>query len=199
MKYAIISGSSRAKSQSSKISHYIQNELKAYGETFLFELAGNPLPLWDESIWSGDPTWQKAWTPIQTELQAADAFVFVVPEWGGMVPPAVKNFFLLCSHQELGHKPGLIVTVSSSRNGAYPVSELRMSSYKNNRLCYIPEHLIVREAEKVLNPGEALSEDDRYLRQRTTYCLKLLDQYAKALLLVRKSGIIDHKSFPNGL
>jgi len=45
---------------------------------------------------------------------------------------------------ELGHKPALIVAVSSGDGGAYPVSELRMSSYKNNRLCYIPEQVALK-------------------------------------------------------
>ena len=89
-----------------------------------------------------------------------------------MVPSAVKNFFLLCSAQELGHKPGLIVSISSSRNGAYPVAELRMSSFKNNRLLYIPEHLILRDVEKMFNPGEPGLEDDIYYRQRLDYCLQ---------------------------
>ena len=41
-----------------------------------------------------------------------------------------------------------------------------MSSYKNNRLCYIPEHVIVRNVEKVLNGNseENDSSADAYFR-----------------------------------
>jgi hypothetical protein len=40
----------------------------------------------------------------------------------------------------------LIIAVSGGAGGgAYPVAELRMSSYKNSRICYLPEHLIVRQ------------------------------------------------------
>ncbi len=45
----------------------------------------------------------------------------------------------------------LIVAVSSGAGGAYPVAELRMSSYKNSRICYIPEQIIIRDVENVLN------------------------------------------------
>ncbi len=201
MKYTIVCGSSRATSQSGKIARYIQNELHTLGakDTYLLDLANNPLPLWDESVWSDGETWVNLWNPIKSQLQSSDAFIFVVPEWGGMVPSAVKNLFLLCSAQELGHKPGYIVAISSSRGGSYPVSELRMSSYKNNRICYIPEHLVIRDVEKLFNPGAPLGEDDTYMRSRLTYGLRLLGQYASALQTVRVSGIIDHKAFPNGM
>jgi NAD(P)H-dependent FMN reductase len=143
--------------------------------------------------------WTKVWNPIKAELQSSDAFIFVVPEWSGMVPPAVKNFFLLCSHGELGHKPALIVAISSSRGGAYPVNELRISSYKNTRLLYLPEHFIVRDVEKMFNDAKPASEDDKYLRQRLDYCLKLLQAYGKAMKEIRSSGVIDHKAYPNGM
>jgi hypothetical protein len=74
-----------------------------------------------------------------------------------------------------------------------------MSSFKNNRLCYIPEQLIVREVEKVFNSGEAGGEDDAYLRQRLSYCLRLLTQYGHAFRQLRDSGVVDHKTYPNGM
>ncbi len=201
MKFTILSGSSRSKSQSSKISHFIQARLRSKPDTstYFLDLAGNPLPLWDESIWEGAPAWKKAFDPIKTELQSSDAFVFVVPEWGGMVPSAVKNFFLLCSVNELGHKPALIVSISSARGGTYPVAELRMSSYKNNRVVYIPEQLIVRDVEKMFNEGPATHEDDIYLRERLDYSLDMLRVYGTSLNQVRSSGILDHKKFPFGM
>ena len=42
----------------------------------------------------------------------------------------------------MAHKPGLIVTVSAGLGGSYPVTELRISSHKNTRLCYIPDHVL---------------------------------------------------------
>ena len=201
MKFSIISGSHRDDSQSARLSGYIEGRVQDIltVETFKFELAGNPLPLWDESFWSDDSKWNKIWTPLKEQFQASDAFIFVVPEWHGMVPSGVKNLFLLASNAEFGHKPGLIVTVSASQNGAYPVAELRASSTKNNRLVYIPDHVILRNAEKIFHPGEPQSEEDKYLRQRTDYSLKVLKEYAGAMRQIRESGVIDYKAYGNGM
>jgi NAD(P)H-dependent FMN reductase len=202
MKIGIIVGSHRAKSQSAKIADVIRMELTEpalVASVFNLDLATKKLPLWDEGVWSGDPEWKKIWEPIATELKACDGFVVISPEYHGMVPSALKNFFLLAGKDELGHKPGLIVAVSSARGGSYPVAELRLSSYKNSRINWIPEHLIVRNAEQVLNGGKAVSEDDQFIRDRLQYCLKLLLEYSKALKLVRASGVVDFKTHPNGM
>ena len=68
-----------------------------------------------------------------------------------MVPAALKNFFLLwAATGELSHKPALPCAVSAGEGGAYVISELRMSSYKNNRLCWLPEQLIARQVKSIL-------------------------------------------------
>lgn len=201
MKITILNGSSRHNAQSGKITRFLEKELNKLFklETYILDLTDNPLPLWDESIWAGSPKWKEIWDPIKKELQSSDAFIFVVPEWGGMAPPQVKNFFLLSSVYELGHKPALLVSVSSARNGVYPISELRASSYKNNRVVYLPEHLIVRDAEAMLNGESPANEDDRYLRDRSRYCLQILHAYAEALKPVRAANLLDHKKYPNGM
>jgi hypothetical protein len=117
-----------------------------------------------------------------------------------MVPSGLKNFFLMWGKGELAHKPALIVAVSAGDGGAYPVAELRMSSYKNNRLCYIPEQLIVRHVESVLNDGgENNPEADAYFRDRSLFALRLLREYALALRAVRDSGLAIDDRFKNGM
>ncbi|GAB1538266.1 NAD(P)H-dependent oxidoreductase [Scytonema sp. NUACC21] len=204
MNIAIVSGSHRVESQSGKVALFIQNMLAQPEfegvETVLFDLGKKPLPEWEESKWQGAEKWKLEWEPISNKLKECDALVAVSPEWSGMVPPRLKNFFLLCDNNELAHKPGLIVAVSSSRGGAYPIAELRMSSYKNTRLLWIPEHVIVRDVEKVLNETfEAVSKDDKFIQDRLLYGLKLLVAYAKSLINVRESGIINHEEFPYGM
>jgi len=204
MKISIISGSHRQASQSEKVARFIQAMLesqKLCDSTWLFTLAGNPLPLWDESIWEGNPDWQQHLGPISEQLASSDGFVVVAPEWHGQVPAGLKNFFLMWSKGEVAHKPGLIVTVSSADGGAYPVAELRMSSYKNNRICYLPEQVIVRHVERVLNddPGQNDRDADTYFRERIRYALGILVEYAKALAQVRASGVTDLSKFKNGM
>lgn len=201
MKFAIISGSARQNSQSIKIAKYLEKELKLdpSHSTYLLDLAGNPIPIWDEGIFGPDDNWKAKWTPVSQELKSADGVIIVCPEWHGAVPVGVRNLLQIGTHSEFGHKPALIVAVSAAVGGAYPVSELRMSGYKNNRLCYIPEQLIIRNVGQTFNGSTMESQDDAYLRTRATYCLKLLGEYAKALKTVRSSGIIDHKTYPNGM
>jgi NAD(P)H-dependent FMN reductase len=203
MKIAIISGSHRQNSQSIKVATHIQKTLldnKHADEAWVFSLAGNPLPMWDEGIWEGDEKWKAILTPISEQLSSCDGFVIIAPEYHGQVPAALKNFFLMWKH-ELSHKPALIVGVSSADGGSYPVAELRMSSYKNNKLCYMPEHLIIRNVESVLNENKADNneETDSYFRERIDWTLAQLIQYAIALKQVRDSGVTQTDKFGNGM
>jgi NAD(P)H-dependent FMN reductase len=202
MKIGIIVGSHRKHSQSAKVAAYVKNSLgrvTASAQVYTLDLAIQPLPFWDEGVWKGDSSWVNLWTPIGNELKQCSALVVISPEYHGMVPAALKNFFLLATKDEIGHKPGLIVSVSSGRGGSYPVVELRSSSYKNSRLNWIPEHMIVRNAEHVLNADAATTEEDRMTRERLDYCLRILVEYGRALTLVRESGVIDYKTHPNGM
>lgn len=204
MKIMLISGSHREHSQSEKVARHIAQSLLDHQQattTEVFTLAGNPLPLWDEGIWANTPAWQATLNPLSEKLAASDGFVIISPEWHGQVPAGLKNFFLLWGAGELAHKPALIVTVSSSDGGAYPVAELRMSSYKNNRLCYIPEQVIVRHVESVLNADTDKNNPaaDQYFRDRIVYAGGILCAYAKALKGVRESGITQTEVFRFGM
>lgn len=203
MKITVISGSHREQAQTLKVAKVIQRMLGEgiCEETYLVNLANNPLPLWDEGVWEGEAKWTELLDPIRAELASSDAFVVCTPEWHGQVPAGLKNFFLLFGRKELGHKPALIVSVSSADGGAYPVAELRMSSYKNSRLCYIPEHIIVRNVEQVLNENEEDNnkDTDSYFRERIEWTLTILKAYAVGLQQVRESGVTENDKFPNGM
>ncbi len=203
MKITIISGSHRPEGQSHKVAAFIQQTLLdgICDECAIVSLADNPLPLWDQGVWDGDEKWTELLTPIREELANSDAFVVISPEWHGQVPAGLKNFFLLFGKNELGHKPALIVAVSSGDGGAYPVAELRMSSYKNSRLCYIPEQIILRNVESVLNESAADNDarSDSYYRERISWALNILKAYAGALTQVRDSGVTQTDKFNNGM
>lgn len=205
MKIAIISGSHRVESQSKKVANFIQEmlhaEFKNNIETLILDLGSNPLPDWDESKWDEKcEKWKTEWQPISQQLRECSAFVVVCPEWGGMVTPRLKNLFLLCDDYELSHKPGLIVSVSSGRGGSYPVAELRMSSYKNTYILWLPEHVIIQNVDNVLNEiFKSSSESDDYIQSRLLYSLRLLNEYADKLSMVRQSGLLNHEKFPYGM
>ena len=186
-------------SQSAKVMGAITRALKVISpneDVYPIDLAVHKLPLWDVEIPSGDEARVKELAGI---LDNSDAFVFVVPEWHGMVPAAMKNFFLFFSAGYLAHKPALIVSVSAGEGGSYPIAELRASSYKNSRICYLPEHLIVRKVEQVFNAeGKNDERSQAYLEERLNYCLEMLLCYSRGLAQVRKE-LPDASAFPNGM
>ena len=194
---ALIAGSSRSGSQSAKVARYLRQRLielglTSAGQCSLIDLGERGLPLW--------PADDKGpWADYQQQLAAADGLVVIAPEWNGMACPAVKNFFLYASKAELAHKPALLVGVSSGIGGAYPISELRASGYKNCRIAYLPEHLIVRQVEAVMNEGPAAGEDDLRIRARADYALDILGKYAEALKPVRAAIDLSNPAFTNGM
>jgi azobenzene reductase len=201
MHIALIAGSHRPHSQSGRIGTYIAGRLATLQpstSTDLIDLGGNPLPLWDESAWQKDGAAATAFAPYAARLIKADGLVIISPEWAGMVAPGLKNFLLYTHESQVGHKPALITTVSSGRGGSYPVNELRTSGYKNNKILYIPEHIIVRDAEKIFVEGSSHG-DDGYLRGRVDFALKILLAYTDALKPLRTSGIVADKAFPFGM
>ena len=202
MQIAIIVGSHRKDSQSAKVARFLASQLTSLGDhsCWICDLGKDPLPLWDEDIGSDAPQWSGL-KALTKKIDAADAFIMIAPEWHGMVPAALKNFFLVCGGTSFAHKPALPVGVSVGPGGTYPINELRTSSYKNNRLCYLPEHLIVRNCMVVMNKEESENDEGEhsYISERSLYCMKQLIAYADALAQVRASGTADLTPYPNGM
>jgi len=199
MKISIISASHRINSQSKKISTFFKNNLSKIDsklDTFVLDLAYAGLPLWSPEKKDGKGIWGDTWNSISSNLINSDGFILVVPEYGGMATPAAKNIFLLCGNGELAHKPGLIVSVSSGNGGAYPISELRSSSYKNTHIMWIPENIIIRNVEE-FNPGAHGKKIPEWLDNRIDYVLKLLLTYASNMKPIRE--IVNRKDFGNGM
>ncbi len=199
MKLFLVCGSHNENSQSIKVTHFLSERAKKKGfdQIFVLDLAKNPLPLWTpdfETYSAGNISYPS----LLQEVKSSEAFIVLTPEWNGMATPGIKNFFLYFSNPALFHKPALIVTVSAGHGGAYPVIELRSSGYKNTKLCYIPEHVIVRDAEDVLNDITPCSKADIFIRKRIDFCLLVLREYGEALLKVR-SAQVDYEEFLYGM
>lgn len=199
MKIGIIIGSHRQDSQSTKVGQFLATLLQAEkAEVDVIDLAGNPLPLWDESAWNPESDLAKQFAVYGARLKACDGYVVVAPEWAGMVPAGLKNFFLFTNANQVGHKPAMIVGVSASGNGVYPVAELRGSSYKNSKIVYVPDQLIVRNVKDVMN-GAPASDADTYIQTRAGHSVRMLLAYAAALKPVRDNANAYHKDYPYGM
>lgn len=57
----------------------------------------------------------------------------------------------------------------------------------------------MRDADHVLNGETVENEGDQFIRGQLDYSLRMLMEYAKALQAVRSSGVIDYKTYPNGM
>ena len=199
MKISIISASHRTNSQSKKISGFIQDNLRQIDSKLdvkILDLADAALPLWSPQKKDGKGIWGETWNSISSNLEESDGFILVVPEYGGMATPVAKNIFLLCGNGEFAHKPGLIVSISSGNGGAYPISELRSSSYKNTHIMWIPENIIIRNVEE-FNPGAHSENIPNWLDDRIDYVLKLFLTYASNMRPIRE--IVNRKDFGNGM
>ena len=202
MKIGIISGSTRQKKpQSAKVAKFVQNlELQAGHSTYLLDLSVTPIKYWDETFWSDYANFDANWSVASHELHSCDALIIVAPEWNGMLPPALSNIFHLATKGELANKPALIISVSAAINGVYPIAQLRLNSYKNTFINYLPEHVIIRNVNSVLNDLEVVeTEEDKNIRERLSYSLKILAVYAEGFVSIRNSEIIKNNPFPYGM
>ena len=204
MNFLCVSGSHQKNSQSHKVVGWLGAALEAKGQDMhadYVDLAGDPLPLWNADAWDDSSALAKRAQRFIDRAADADAFILVAPEWAGMAPAGLKNFLLYMSSKVCAHKPCLLVGVSAGRGGSYPIAELRMSGYKNNRLVYIPDHLIVQDVQNVMNASTTDENHgaDQYIQKRANHSLDVLVAYAKALKEMRGANTLDHPDFPFGM
>jgi NAD(P)H-dependent FMN reductase len=205
MHIVILCGSNRKASNSERVSRFIAHRLhqdfpQESVTTTVIQPVEETLPLWNESFFQAGSPLQASWAPFSAQLEQADAFVFVLPEWNGMAPGGVKNFLQFCGTKELAHKPALLVGVSSGMGGLYPLVELRTNSFKNNKICYIPEQVVIREVSEVLLDFDLpVGEKDTYIRSRINFTLQVLLAYTKALKGMREVATLSHPLHPFGM
>ena len=199
MNISLIAASHRENSQSKKITDIIEAKLKIFDKLIkisVIDLASTNIPFWSPEKKKGKGVWSDTWKNVSNTLANSSGFILVVPEYGGMATPQAKNLFLLCDKGELAHKPGLIVSVSSGNGGAYPITELRSSSYKNTHIMWIPENIIIRNVEE-FNPGNHGDKIPEWLDDRIDYVLELLLAYVSNMKPLRE--LINRKDFGNGM
>ena len=106
-------------------------------QSSLLDLHKLDLPLWSSHAVADESTKQL--------IAEADGFVFVVPEWHGMVPPAFKNLFYYFNGF-FAYKPAYIIGVSSGTGGRYPITE-RMDEGMQFLSAYSKALMSVRESD----------------------------------------------------
>ncbi len=142
---------------------------------------------------------------VLTQLYGCDAVVFIAPEWGGMIPPALVNLLLLTANGSanglpLGHKPAFAIGVSASGGGSNPISLLKGYAAKNSHLTWIPLHAIVQNVDDFLAQEWApqLNNNLSQVQSRLLVGLKSLVIYAEQLAGVREELVTLSKVHPFG-
>ena len=199
-KILIINISLRKESQSQKVSQYLLNQInkKEQNQSKILNYIDLDLPLWNQDL-AGN---KEVLKPIVDKLEEATGYIFVTPEYNGACSPALNNLCLFLS-QESYHKTVLLVSVSAGRSGSYAITEARGNTYKNTKLNYIPEHLIIRDVNNVLNivmdkDSIQLSEEDKYIRERIIYTLSNFDIYCTYSKLIRNE-VSYNSLYTNGM
>jgi NAD(P)H-dependent FMN reductase len=196
MKIAIVSASHRKVSRSSQIAAWVKKRLIRFETSAdVLDLAEMDLPFWSEEFWNKSSDSYRSWEPFSRRLKECDGVVLISPEWAGMMPPKLGNFLLLCSDQELSYKPVFLIGVSAGASGTYPIAQLRMSASKNNQMVFLPDHLIVRNAEAFIKEDQ--NDDESHLNARLDFNLKVLLEFGARLSGLRP--MIDLKRYPYGL
>lgn len=197
MKLTIVSGSNRQDSNSLKAAKYLSVVAKAqqFSEVEIIDLSKVATAFWNEAAWANADEWAPM-RELTAKLANSDAFIFISPEWHGMATPMIKNFLMFCGQNEVGHKPVLLASVSAGLGGTYPISELRMTGSKNNHVCFIPDHLIFRNANDLFKTEGQIT--DEALHGRADHVVKSLSLYAKALAPVRDQLLDGMAKYPFG-
>ena len=193
-----MSGSARPNSQSIRIAAWLERELQKKGdETVVIDLAEAYIPENTDALYDKESEETHAFQPTKHYLNWCDGFIIVSPEWNGMTPGKLITFMQSVG-RSFAHKPGLIVTNSKTRGGAYPASILRGFTTKNSHILWVPEQLIIRTNQDMLQDG-ASNEDDVYIQKRADYVLGILRYYTETLAPGREKLFESLTDFPNGM
>jgi len=215
LKILVVSSSQRNESKSFDVAKYIQNNILDTMQDIdssILDLSQYPFLLDHYGI-SREHAPQEGSSAslasykddVLSQLYACDAVVFIAPEWGGMIPPALVNLLLLTANGSanglpLGHKPAFAVGVSASGGGSNPISLLKGYAAKNSHLTWLPLHAIVQNVDDFLaSPWEPQSESRfSQVQSRLFVGLKSLTIYAKQLSSVREELVELSKVHPFG-
>lgn len=209
MQVLVVSASQRAKSKSFDLAKYIQTHT----------LDTNPdisSSILDLSLYSNlldhygvnneeNIELAREKDEVLSLLYRCDAVIFVTPEWGGMIPPALINLFLLTANGSanglpLGHKPAFAVGVSASSGGSNPISLLKAYTAKNSHVTWLPLHAVIQNVEQFLQQEWSPTLTDRFsqVQSRLLVGIKSLLIYSKQLAAVREELVLLSKVHPFG-
>jgi NAD(P)H-dependent FMN reductase len=192
IKIGVVLGSSRQHRLGERVIRWVLTTAKEVPEAefTLLDLASYQLPFFDEALAPWDnPDRHPAPNVARwlRDMESADGYLFVVPEYNLAVPAVVKNALDLLAH-EADAKPASIMSYTDAAFGGVVAGhELRLVVSKLGMLP-LPRTIPLAQADQLLDPDGAMVADSRFARiiaQILPYMLRELAQYATALGPVR--------------
>jgi NAD(P)H-dependent FMN reductase len=185
VKLHVIFASTRDGRQGLPIAEWVVERARAHGkfEPQLVDLREVNLPLFDEPkhprFRQYEHAHTKAWSAI---VDAADAFVFVTPEYNYGMPPALLNAIDYLS-QEWACKPASIVSYGGPAGGARSaqMTKLMLTSMK---IMPLPEGVSVPLFSKMISEGKFVPGEMQ--EKSAAAMLDELGRWAVALAGLRK-------------
>lgn len=170
LKMMLVIGSVRLGRQSHKVARCLEHVLGQFthARTDTLDLLKDPLPMMDER-YDLHPDPPAVMREVGARIRAADAFIFVSPEYGGSYPGVLKNLTDVFGRQMTGKAIG-VVTTSAGKLGGIGASHqlqhliLSMGSYPMPLKLLVP---FVHEAfDEGLKPvtAELATGADRFVR-----------------------------------
>jgi len=195
MKIEVVLGSTRPGRLGERVCRFVLAEAGLVdGATFtLLDLADHPMPFFDEPLAPLANHDRRPSAPVRAWLEkmaAADAYVFVTPEYNHAPPAALKNALDFLATEASG-KPASIVTYSTTAHGgALAGQSLRLSLSKAGMLP-LPRSLALAHADRILDPAGEMTERSDWARRVAEFVpasLRDLVNHSRALKTVDEAA-----------
>ncbi|MFP3517740.1 NAD(P)H-dependent oxidoreductase [Pseudomonas sp. SIMBA_077] len=159
---AVLVGSLRKDSLNRKVAHALADLAASNLKLNIVEIGD--LPLYNEDIETSTPP--ASYSAFRDQVRAADAVLFVTPEYNRSVPAALKNALDVGSrpygNSVWGGKPGAVISVSPGAIGGFGANHhLRQSLVFLNVPCLQQPEAYLGGAGSVFDESGAVSEKTR--------------------------------------
>ncbi|MET0294636.1 MAG: NAD(P)H-dependent oxidoreductase [Phenylobacterium sp.] len=156
---AVLVGSLRKGSYSRQVAEALAEVTP--GLDFRFIEIGD-LPFYDQDLETETPPLQ--WARFRHELRAADAVLFVTPEYNRSVPAVLKNAIDVGSrpygHSAFDGKPGAVVSVTPGALGAFGANHHLRQSLVFLNVPTLQKEAYISGAATLFDDGGRLSNED---------------------------------------
>jgi len=178
---AVLVGSLRKDSLNRKLAHALAALAPASLKLSIVEIGD--LPLYNQDLDENPPS---SWAAFRERIKAADAILFVTPEYNRSVPAALKNAIDIGSrpygHSAWNGKPGAVITASPSAIGGFGANhQLRQSMVFLN----IP---VLQQPEAYLGGADRLFDEHGKIANEGTakFLQHFIDSFANWVTIHKK-------------